>query len=148
MESLPTNLKEIIEDFSQSEGREKLELLLDYAEEFPPLPEWLRGRRDSIDQVHECMTPVFINGELCQGKMYFYFDVPAESPTIRGYASLLLAGLKDLTPEQIIGVPSDFYQVMGLHTVLSYQRLIGIAAILAHMKRIALEQFRGTAVED
>jgi cysteine desulfuration protein SufE len=46
--------------------------------------------------------------------------------------------LNGATPEQVLGVPADFYQAMGLDQVLTQQRLNGISAILAYMKRLAL----------
>ena len=139
-DTTPPRLKEIIEDFQWSEGREKLELLLEFSERMPPLPDWLREHHDSMEQIHECMTPVFVNAQTRDGKMIFYFDVPPESPTIRGFAAILAEGLQGVTPEQVLAVPGDFYQEMGLDTVLSSQRLNGITAILAYMKRLALKE--------
>jgi cysteine desulfuration protein SufE len=136
---MPVRLKEIIEDFQLSEGREKLELLLEFAEQMPELPERLRQNRDQMEFVPECMTPVYVRAEIQAGRMAFYFDVPDESPTVRGYAALMAEGLRGSTPEQVLSIPGDFYQQMGLDQVLSHQRLNGIIAILAHMKRLALE---------
>jgi cysteine desulfuration protein SufE len=137
---IPPRLNEIIEDFQYCEGREKLELLLEFSEKMPPLPEWLEGNQDRMDKVEECMTPVFVHAEREGNNMHFYFDVPPESPTVRGYAALLSEGLGGSTPEDILQVPSDFYREMGLHQVLTNQRLQGISAILAHMKQLAIKQ--------
>lgn len=136
---VPAQLQEIIEDFQFCEGREKLELLLEYSERMPPLPEWLLNEHDQMDQVQECMTPVYVQAKTENGRMSFYFDVPEESPTVRGYAAVLAEGLDGATPEEVLGVPAGFYLQMGLEGVLSQQRLNGISAILAHMKRLALE---------
>ncbi len=138
--SAPPRLQKIIEDFSWCEGREKLELLLDFSERMPPLPEWLIERRDAMEPVHECMTPVFVYAETQGDKMTFHFDVPPESPTVRGYATILAEGVHGATPEEIIGIPNDLYLQMGLHEVLSHQRMNGITAILAHMKRLAVKE--------
>jgi cysteine desulfuration protein SufE len=140
--SIPPRLGEIIEEFNLCEGREKLELLLEYSERMPPLPEWL-DRETNMDQVHECMTPVFVHAETDGGKMRFYFDIPPESPTVRGYAAILGEGLEGANPEEIIGVPNNFVQEMGLHQVLTVQRLNGIHAILAYLKQLAT-----TALDD
>jgi cysteine desulfuration protein SufE len=104
----------------------------------PPLPDWLPADHQGMDQVQECMTPVFVKAEIKDGTMNFYFDVPAESPTVRGYAAILAEGLRGATPEQVLSVPGDFYQQMGLDRLLTHQRLNGLAAILAHMKRLAV----------
>ena len=90
-----------------------------------------------MDEVHECMTPVFIFAEANDGKLLFFFDIPREAPTVRGFGAILQQGLDGSTREQVGAVPDDFYFQMGLQSVLSGQRLNGIAAILAHMKRVA-----------
>jgi len=138
--TIPPRLQEIIQDFSWLEGREKLELLLEFSEKMPPLPEWLQDRRNEMDQVHECMTPVLVYAETDEGRMTFYFDIPPESPTVRGYAAILAEGVRGSIPEEILSIPNDFYMQMGLHQVLTHQRMNGIAAILAHMKRLAVKQ--------
>lgn len=138
-EKIPTQLQEIIEDFAFCEGREKLELLLEYSERMPPLPEWLQEKHADMDQVQECMTPVYVQATTENGKMSFFFDVPAELPTVRGYAAIMAEGLQGATPEEVLSVPAGFYLQMGLEKVLTQQRLNGISAILAHMKRLALK---------
>jgi cysteine desulfuration protein SufE len=102
----------------------------------PPLPDWL-DKNTNMEQIHECMTPVFVHAEQENGGMHFYFDVPPESPTVRGYAAILGEGLLGATPEQVIALPGAFYLDMGLHRVLTTQRLNGIGAILAYIKRLA-----------
>lgn len=137
--NLPARLQEIVEEFGWAEGREKLELLLDYSEKMPALPEWL-NRDSDMEQIHECMTPVFVHAEMENGGMHYFFDVPPESPTVRGYASILGTGLDGASPEEVLQVPGNFYVEMGLHKVLTTQRLNGIGAILAHIKRLAAQK--------
>jgi cysteine desulfuration protein SufE len=140
MSELPSKLQTIVQDFGELEGQEKLEYLLELADRLPPLPEWLLGRRDSMDIVHECMTAVFIYAELeADGGVRFYIDVPPEGPTVRGYATILQEGLSGETAAAVAAVPTEFYLQMGLQQVLSGQRLNGIGAILEHMKRVAAE---------
>lgn len=136
---IPARLGEIIEDFQWSDGREKVEMLLEYAEKMPDLPEKYQNQQADMDLVEECMTPVYVQAEVEGKRMRFYFNVPAESPTVRGFASLLAEGLNDLTPEQVLQIPMDFHHQMGLQNVLTNQRLNGITAILAHMKQLALK---------
>lgn len=137
--ALPPRLQEIVDEFGELEGEEKLQLLFEYSEKMPPLPEWL-NRDTNMDQVHECMTPVFVHAEQENGGMVFYFDVPEESPTVRGYAAILGEGLRGVPAAEVLAVPGDFFLGMGLHKVLTQQRLRGITAILAYLKRLAKEQ--------
>lgn len=137
IDPIPPRLREIIDEFKESDRNEKLELLLDYADRMPELPPALRNHQ-GMEQVHECMTPVFIYAERAGPGVVFHFDVPAEAPTTRGFSALLADGLRGRTSQEILSVPSDFFTEMGLHQILSPQRLNGISAILAYMKRQAL----------
>jgi cysteine desulfuration protein SufE len=141
IEAIPPRLREIVEEFSWCEGQEKLELLLEYSEKMPPLPEWLDKNTD-MEQVHECMTPVFVHAEVEDGGMVFYFDIPPQSPTVRGYAAILSEGLRGAMPEQVANLPPNFYREMGLEKVLTAQRVRGIDAILAYLKRLARERLK------
>jgi cysteine desulfuration protein SufE len=135
--NIPSRLHEIIEDFQLCDDREKIELLLEFAENMPPLPERLIDHHESMDFVEECMTQVYVTAEETNGGLHFYFDVPIESPTVRGFAALLAEGLDGATPNQILSLSTELYTQMGLERVLSMQRLNGFSAILAHLKRIA-----------
>ena len=139
MSDLPPKLQEIVEDFGYCEGQEKLEYLLEFSERLPKLPDWLEGKQNEMDEVHECMTPVFIYPEKQDGKLFYYFDIPPEAPTVRGFASVLQQGIGWTTPEQVLAIPNEFYFEMGLQKVLTGQRLNGIGAMLAHMKNLAKE---------
>ena len=139
--TIPNKLQAIIDDFALLEGQEKLEYLLELAERLPALPERLAADRDNMEQVHECMTTVFVAAEKdADGRLTFYLDVPPESPTVRGYATILTEGLNGSTLDEVQAVPTEFYLQMGLQEVLSGQRLTGIGGILGHMKRIAGEK--------
>ena len=139
--SLPARLEEIVNDFEVCEGREKLEMLLDYARSFPAFPAHMQ-RPDEMEEVPECMTPVQMAAEVKDGALYYYFLVPEESPTVRGYAALMMEGLNGSAPEQVLAIPADFYLRMGLQHVLTAQRLNGMAAILAHVKRRAAAEIK------
>lgn len=137
--AIPPRLRAIIEEFKGCGRDEKLELLLEYADRLPPLPEYLRERAAAgMEQVDECASPVFLHTERQGDGLLFHFDVPPEAPTTRGYASLLAEGLRGAAPAEVLAVPADFFVEMGLHQILSPQRLNGISAILAYMKRQAL----------
>lgn len=134
---LPSRLQEIVEDFQIIQGREKLEYLLEFAERLPPLPDWLQEQRGDLEQVHECMTPVFVFVESDNGHLRYHFDIPPESPTVRGYAEILRDATEGLTPQEILDIPHDFYLEMGMSDVLSGQRLNGLGAILNYVQTLA-----------
>ena len=136
---LPEKLQEIVDDFALASREEKVEMLIQYSESLPPLPERLHDERAKMDPVPECMTPVFLFGEKqSDGSLTFYFDIPPQSPTVRGLAAILANGLNGAQPEQIISVPADFFAPMNLQEAISYQRLNGFQGVLAHIKQAAL----------
>ena len=138
--TLPEKLQEIVEDFSWASRQEKVEMLVQYAQSLPSLPEWLQKKRDGMEPVPECMTPVFLFGEKDEnGGIQFYFDIPPQSPTVQGLAAILANGLNGAKPEEILAVPGDFYTEMSLQDAISYQRLNGFQGVLAHMKQIAVK---------
>ena len=137
--TLPPKLQEIVDDFADMSRQEKLESLIGYAETFPPLPERFKQARDSMEAVPECMTPVFLAAEKEEdGGIVFHLDIPPQSPTVRGLASILTHGLNGSTLEEIISVPGDFYLPMKLEEAVSQQRLNGFVGVLAHMKQTAV----------
>ena len=52
---------------------------------------------------------------------------------------MLEDGVNGASPEEVLQIPGDFFQAMGLHEVLTHQRLNGLSAILAHMKQLAVQ---------
>jgi len=136
---LPEKLQEIVDDFASMSREEKIEILIGYAESFPELPERFQEERAQMEPIPECMTPVYLFTEKKSGeKLEFYFDIPPQSPTVRGLASILLTGLDGCTPEEVISIPVDFYAPMKLEEAISGQRLNGFRGVLAHMKQAAV----------
>ncbi|MCB0044440.1 MAG: SufE family protein [Caldilineaceae bacterium] len=134
-------LREVIEEFRLADPRERLEYLVDFSLELPDLPPRLAGRMDEMEQVHECQSPVFLHTEMEDGRVRFYFGIPAEAPTVRGYAGALLEGLDGATPEEVLTTPDTVYALMGLNEALTPQRTRGLHALMGYMKRqvIALQ---------
>lgn len=139
---IPAKLQTIVDDFAGLSREEKIETLIAYAESLPPLPVRIREQNAKMDAVPECMTPVEMFGEKLEGKLTFHFDIPPQSPTVRGLAAILANGLNGSTPEEILSVPADFYLQMDLQSVLTLQRLNGLNGMLAHMKQIAARLIR------
>jgi cysteine desulfuration protein SufE len=128
-------LEAIVAQFRAAPKPLRLHLLLEYAGRVPPLPEHLAGRRDEMEQVHECQTPFFLTTEYPDGRVILHFDAPPEAPTTRGFAGILSEGLSGQSPEAILATPDDFYLDMGLAEVISPLRLRGMSAILRRLKR-------------
>jgi cysteine desulfuration protein SufE len=134
MSSLPESLAEIVEDFAAVEGQDKLQLLLEFSRELPPLPDHLA--QDAMEPVPECQSPLFLSVDASDpARVELYFSAPPEAPTTRGFASILAQGLDGLSAQEILDVPDDFYSALGLSDAVSPLRLRGMSAMLARIKR-------------
>ncbi|PJI52519.1 cysteine desulfuration protein SufE, partial [Methylobacterium radiotolerans] len=64
-----------------------------------------------------------------------FFSAPPEAPTTRGFASVLHEGLDGLTAAEILAVPDDMPEELGLTRLVSPLRMRGMAAMLGRIKR-------------
>lgn len=134
MSALPESLAEIVDDFAAVGQQDKLQLLLEFSRELPPLPESLA--QDAMEPVPECQSPLFLSvDDSDRASVRLFFSAPPEAPTTRGFASILAQGLDGLAAREILDVPDDFYSALGLGDVVSPLRLRGMSAMLARIKR-------------
>lgn len=132
--SMPAALAEVVSDFQEVQGQDKLQLLLEFANELPPIPADLEEA--AMEPVPECQSPLFLHVDAAdRDKVRLYFSAPAEAPTTRGFASILAAGLDKQPVDDILAVPDDFYSDLGLAALISPLRLRGMSAMLARIKR-------------
>lgn len=131
-------LDKTVRRFAASDRQTRLELLLDFAQKLPPLPERLVPLRDQgINRVPECQSPVFLFLEKEQDGVVLYADAPREAPTVRGFVSLLARGIQGAKPEEIASVPSDLLDRLGLSEALGMTRMQGLSAMIGRLKRMA-----------
>lgn len=132
--TLPAPLAEIVDDFAAVDGQDKLQLLLEFSRELPPIPAELEEA--AMEPVPECQSPLFLSVDTADREhVRLHFSAPPEAPTTRGFASILHQGLDGLSAEQILEVPDDFYSALGLADAVSPLRLRGMSAMLARIKR-------------
>jgi cysteine desulfuration protein SufE len=137
---LPDRLERIVERFQRAPRELRVQALLQFAKKVPPLPEEFRDRA-GLERVQECQTPFFLATRVDgDGAVHLFFDAPAESPTVLGFAGILREGLEGEPWPEVMAVPPDFYATMGLEAVVSPLRLRGMGAILARLKRQVGEQ--------
>lgn len=106
---LPASLAEIVEDFQSVPDPQRLELLLEFSDELPDLPERYDGHTEEMEQVIECQTPLFLAVELDRSGdhsadplVQLYVAAPAEAPTSRGFASVLQQGVAGLPASTVL----------------------------------------------
>lgn len=139
--ALPERLAEVVDDFAASPPRERLELLLEYAQSLPPLPERFAQHPELLEPVPECQSPLFVAAEVDDERnVHLYMDAPREAPTTRGFAGIFDAGLNGLPADVVLAVPGDVTARLKLAEVVSPLRLRGAAALLGRIQRQVREQ--------
>ncbi|ANY07534.1 SufE family protein [Pseudonocardia sp. HH130630-07] len=136
-EQLPPDLAELVDDFAALGPKDRLQLLLELSQELPDLPERYADAADTMEQVHECQSPLFLAVEVgADGDrpVHLFFSAPREAPTTRGFASIMRTGLDGQPAAAVLAVPDDFYTDLGLAEAVSPLRLRGIAAMLTRIK--------------
>jgi len=132
--TMPDTLADVVAEFGEVTGQDKLQLLLEFANELPELPAHLE--QAAMEPVPECQSPLFLEVDATnRDKVRLYFSAPAEAPTTRGFAAILAAGLDGQSAEAILEVPDDFYSALGLSALISPLRLRGMSAMLTRIKR-------------
>jgi cysteine desulfuration protein SufE len=136
--TLPAQLTELVEDFEAVGTKDKLQLLLELSQELSELSARYADAADSMEQVHECQSPLFLAVEVdpdAERRVHLFFSAPPEAPTTRGFASIMHTGLDGEPAATVLGVPDDFYTALGLTQAVSPLRIRGMAAMLARIKR-------------
>ena len=131
---MPAALDELVDELREADRQERIELLIELAEELPPLPDRLAHHKDEAHRVPECQSPVFLFIERDGPRVHLFADVPPEAPTVRGFVCLLVRGLDGATVEEIVTVPNDLIQRAGMVEILGMQRVGGLSGVLARLK--------------
>jgi cysteine desulfuration protein SufE len=133
--SLHPRLQEIADEFHELPDAHRLQLLLEFARELPPLPDRYATDHDLLERVPECQTPLFLAVEVDpDDTVHLFFDAPPEAPTTRGFAGILHTGLDGLTADEVLATPGEFTSQLGIQDLVSPLRLRGMAAMLARIK--------------
>lgn len=121
--------------------KEKLDLLLEFSEALPTLPDRYRDHPDLLERVEECQTPIFLFVELeVQKRVRLFFKAPEEAPTTRGFASILFSVIDGLPAEQVLDFDDDFPAKLGLAEAVSPLRMRGMRGMLQRIKRQVAEK--------
>lgn len=134
--TLAPRLQEIVDDFTAVEGRDRLQLLLEFSEDLPDLPDRYADDPGLLEPVPECQSPVFLAVEVgADDAVHLFFSAPREAPTTRGFAGILHSALDGMDAGQVLATPAEFTSHLGLQDLVSPLRMRGMSAMLARIKR-------------
>jgi cysteine desulfuration protein SufE len=136
-----TQAQEIIEAFREVPENLKLELLLEYSEALPALPERYQDSPELLERVEECQSPVYLFVEVSPTDLVsIYLTAPDEAPTTKGFASILQLALDGHTSEEVLGFDESFVDEIGLTDLVSPLRIRGMHGMLTRIKRQVTEK--------
>ena len=134
--ALPASLADIRDEFLELPEDERLQLLLEFSNELPAIPAEYEGHPELQERVVECQSPVYIVVDVDDDDVVaMHATAPREAPTTRGFASILAQGLTGLTADEVLAVPDDFPQSIGLMRAVSPLRISGMTGMLIRAKR-------------
>ncbi len=128
-------LEAIVAELSEADRQERIELLIDFAKNLPPLPDRLERLKDAEHRVEECQSPVFLFVEPRGDRVSIHADAPIEAPTVRGFVAILVEGLDGATAEEVLSVRGDLIERIGLPEILGMLRVRGLGGVLARLKK-------------
>ncbi|KZR85144.1 Sulfur acceptor protein CsdE [Synechococcus sp. MIT S9509] len=117
---------------STSDPRKRYEYVLWLAKKLPSMPRELQTEER---KVKGCVSQVFIASELIDGRLQWHGD--SDALITKGLLALLIKGLGDLTPAQVMSVDPGFIAATGLQASLTPSRANGFLNILRMMQQQA-----------
>jgi len=94
-------------------------------------------------KVKGCISEVYILGELSNGKIHW--SGYSDALITKGLLSLLIEGLNNLSPQEVLNIDEGFIKETGLQTSLTPSRANGFLNILLNMKSQAHHLWEGTS---
>ena len=137
--ALPEGFAEIADDFHALGGKDRLQLLLEFSQGLPELPERDSEHPELLEPVPECQSPIFlateVEGQGREATAHLFFSAPPEAPTTRGFAAILAEALDGRSVGEVLDTPDTVTGELGLAEVVSPLRLNGMSGMLARIKR-------------
>ncbi|MBO9627752.1 MAG: SufE family protein [Microbacterium sp.] len=132
--NVPDTLAEIRDTFLETPDSDRLLLLLEFADELPAVSEEVANHPEMCERVAECQSPVYIYVEVHDDVVTMHATAPPEAPTTRGFASILVQGISGLTADEVLAIPDDYPQSIGLTALVSPLRISGMTGMLMRAK--------------
>jgi len=131
--------QEILDTFSEVPESSKLDLLLEFADSLPAIPEKFKDHPELLERVEECQSPVYLFVEV-DDLVHIYLTAPKEAPTTRGFASILEQALNNQTTDEVLNFNDSFVNELGLTKLVSPLRIRGMHGMLNRIKRQVSEK--------
>jgi cysteine desulfuration protein SufE len=127
---------ELLEEFSDCSDRERLQLILEFGDELPALPEHYKTEEN---RVRGCQSNVWLISHLADdGAARMHFEGDSDGQIVRGLIAVLFSLVNDKTPEEILAVDLDgVFKQLHLSRYVSHMRSSGLASMIKRVRDLA-----------
>ena len=123
-------MKNFIDEFNALDAPlDKYKLLIEYGEE---LSGYDKEKMNSKHLVRGCVSAVYINSEIKEGKVHFTGE--ADAVLVKGITYIITKGLSGMKTEDFLNIEEDFIKELGINQTLSPSRANSSYNILKTMQ--------------
>lgn len=113
------------------DGTKKFSRIIELGKKLEDYPE---SHKTEENLVKGCTSVTYIFGKKESEQMHFWGD--SNSSLVKGLLALVIEGCNGKSPEEIIGIDTEFIKAMGLSETLSASRANGFINSIAMIKNI------------
>ncbi|MEC7488915.1 MAG: SufE family protein [Pseudomonadota bacterium] len=125
--------KEIVDEFEFfDDWIQRYEYIIELGKALEGLPD---EKKDDAHRVPGCQSQVWFYARQEDG--HIHFDADSDAMIVRGLIAMLLRVYSGRTPEEIIGTPPEFFEVLQLGSHLSGSRANGLHAMVVRIHAYA-----------
>ena len=125
--------QEIVDEFAFfDDWMQRYEYIIEMGKALEGLPE---DKKDDAHKVPGCQSQVWFYARQEDGRIHFEAD--SDAMIVRGLIAMLLRVYSNRTPDEIIGTPPEFFEVLELGSHLSGSRANGLHAMVTRIHAYA-----------
>jgi cysteine desulfuration protein SufE len=133
-DSIADRQNAIVAEFEKiSDWQERYRRIIQLGRDLAPMDESLHTDRN---KVKGCQSQVWLHATLAGDRIVFTGD--SDASIVKGLVALVIGAYSGQRPADIIAVPPDFIDRIGLSDNLSQTRASGLAAMIKQVKLYAI----------
>lgn len=133
IDTIDQTTQEIVDEFAFfDDWVQRYEYIIELGKALEDLPD---DKKDEAHKVPGCQSQVWFHARRENGRIHF--DADSDAMIVRGLVALLLRVYSGRTPEEIIGTPPAFFEVLELGSHLSGSRANGLHAMVTRIHAYA-----------
>ena len=133
IDTIDQTTQKIVDEFAFfDDWVQRYEFIIELGKALKNMPE---HKKDEAHKVPGCQSQVWFHARRKDGRIYF--DADSDAMIVRGLVALLLRVYSGRTPDEIIGTPPAFFEVLELGSHLSGSRANGLHAMVTRIHAYA-----------